>query len=61
VVFSTAIVERAAAIVLLHNHPDRDPSPSKQDRTLTQRLATTGRLLDIGRNCYKRFLEEERL
>lgn len=66
-VFQAAIVERAAAIALLHNHPSGDPTPSPEDRVLTQRLATAGRLLDIpiydhviiGRDRYVSFLEEE--
>jgi DNA repair protein RadC len=66
-VFQAAIVEGAAAIALLHNHPSGDPTPSPEDRVLTQRLATAGRLLDIpvydhviiGRERYTSFLEEE--
>jgi DNA repair protein RadC len=66
-VFQAAIVEDAAAIVLLHNHPSGDPTPSPEDHVLTQRLATAGRLLDIpvydhvivGRDRYTSFLEEQ--
>jgi len=66
-VFQAAIVEGAAAIVLLHNHPSGDPTPSPEDHVLTQRLATAGRLLDIpvydhvivGRDRYTSFLEEQ--
>jgi DNA repair protein RadC len=65
-VFKVAITEGAAAIVLLHNHPSGDPTPSPEDRTITQTLATAGRLLDIpiydhviiGRDRYTSFLEE---
>jgi DNA repair protein RadC len=66
-VFQSAIVEGAAEIALLHNHPSGDPTPSPEDRVLTQQLATAGRLLDIpiydhviiGRDRYVSFLEEE--
>lgn len=46
-VFVYAIVARAAAVVLCHNHPSGDPSPSVDDRTITVQLAAAGRLLDI--------------
>jgi DNA repair protein RadC len=66
-VFRAAITEGAAAIVLLHNHPSGDPTPSPEDRVITQQLATAGRLLDIpvydhviiGRDRYTSFLEEQ--
>jgi DNA repair protein RadC len=66
-VFQAAIVEGAAAIILLHNHPSGDPTPSPEDRVLTQQLATAGRLLDIpihdhviiGRDRYVSFREEQ--
>lgn len=66
-VFQAAIVEGAESIVLLHNHPSGDPTPSPEDMVLTQRLATAGRLLDIpvydhviiGRDRYVSFLEQE--
>jgi DNA repair protein RadC len=65
-VYQTAIVEGAAAILLVHNHPNGDPSPSPEDHVMTQRLSTAGRLLDIpmydhviiGRDRYTSFLEE---
>jgi DNA repair protein RadC len=46
-VFRPALREAAAAIVLVHNHPSGDPSPSPEDRELTRRLASAGLLLGI--------------
>ena len=46
-VFSTAIIGGAAAIVLVHNHPSGDSSPSSEDDAITQRLVIAGRLLGI--------------
>lgn len=46
-VFAEAIAERAAAINLVHNHPSGDPTPSADDRNVTDQLVAAGRLLDI--------------
>lgn len=46
-VFSDAIVDRAASVVVAHNHPSGDPNPSNKDITLTQQLAAAGQLLGI--------------
>lgn len=46
-VFRAAITENAAAIVLVHNHPSGDPTPSPEDRTVTGQLAEAGRLVGI--------------
>jgi DNA repair protein RadC len=46
-VFREAIAERAAAIILVHNHPSGDPTPSPDDRAVTDQLVAAGRLLDI--------------
>lgn len=46
-VFHEAIVARAAAIVLFHNHPSGDPEPSAEDLSLTRRLAGAGALVGI--------------
>jgi DNA repair protein RadC len=64
-VFREAIAERAAAIILVHNHPSGDPSPSADDRNVTDQLVAAGRLLDIpvhdhviiGRGRYTSFAE----
>lgn len=46
-VFASAIAGRAAAIILVHNHPSGDPTPSADDRAITAQLVAAGRLLDI--------------
>lgn len=64
-VFREAIAERAAAIVLVHNHPSGDPTPSPEDRAITVQLVAAGKLLDIpvadhvviGRGRYLSFSE----
>lgn len=64
-VFREAIAERAAAIILVHNHPSGDPTPSADDRVVTEQLVAAGRLLDIpvhdhvivGRGRYVSFAE----
>ena len=64
-VFREAIAENAAAIILVHNHPSGDPTPSPDDRITTEQLVQAGRLLDIpvqdhiiiGRGRYLSFAE----
>lgn len=46
-VFREAILAGAAAIVLFHNHPSGDPSPSRDDISLTRRLMAAGELIGI--------------
>jgi DNA repair protein RadC len=46
-VFREAIRHAAAAIVLVHNHPSGDPTPSSEDRSVTRRLGSAGQLLGI--------------
>ena len=46
-VFKPAIAGSAAALVLLHNHPSGDPSPSAEDIALTRRLSEVGELVGI--------------
>jgi DNA repair protein RadC len=46
-VFKDAIREQAAAIVLTHNHPSGDPTPSSEDVLITRRVVEAGALLDI--------------
>ena len=45
--FKAAIVSNCAAIILAHNHPSGDPTPSQEDRTLTARLKQAGEILGI--------------
>lgn len=46
-VFIPAILARAAAVILCHNHPSGDPTPSTDDRAVTKQLVAAGKLLDI--------------
>ncbi len=46
-VLARALELGAAAIVLVHNHPSGDPTPSKADLDMTRRLAVTGKGLGI--------------
>ena len=46
-VFRDALRLNAAAIVIAHNHPSGDPSPSSEDVRLTAELGSAGRVLDV--------------
>lgn len=46
-VFSDAIKDRAASLILTHNHPSGNLSPSKEDKEVTKRLIDAGELLGI--------------
>ena len=46
-VFNPAVRESAASVILVHNHPSGDPTPSEEDRELTRRLMKSGELLGI--------------
>lgn len=46
-VFSPAIKKNAATIILVHNHPSGDPSPSREDIDITNRLKEVGELVGI--------------
>jgi DNA repair protein RadC len=46
-VFRPALRHAAAALVLVHNHPSGDPTPSAEDREVTTRLARAGEILGI--------------
>jgi len=45
--FREAIQRSAASIILVHNHPSGDPSPSPEDTVLTRSVVQAGKLLDI--------------
>lgn len=45
--FREAIRANAAALIVAHNHPSGDPSPSPEDINVTRQLVKAGRLLDI--------------
>jgi DNA repair protein RadC len=46
-VFSPAVKESAAAIILVHNHPTGDPAPSSEDIAITRRLREAGEIMGI--------------
>src|SRR5262245_51383190 len=46
-VFRAAIAEAAAGVIVVHNHPSGDPTPSAEDRAVTKQLVEAGRLLDL--------------
>jgi DNA repair protein RadC len=46
-VFRPALRSGAAAIILVHNHPSGDPTPSAEDREVTRRLARAGEILGV--------------
>ncbi len=46
-VFRAAIAEAAAGIILVHNHPSGDPTPSAEDRAVTRQMVAAGQLLDL--------------
>ena len=64
-VFHAAIEAHAAGMILVHNHPSGDPTPSAEDRAVTRQLVEAGKLLDIpvydhvivGRGRYLSFAE----
>jgi len=45
--FRAAVRRNAAALILAHNHPSGDPSPSPEDISLTRRLVEAGKLLGV--------------
>lgn len=65
-IFNPAIRKSAAAIIIIHNHPSGDPSPSQDDIEATNRLQEVSRIVGIklmdhiiiGRNCYISLREE---
>ena len=46
-VFTEAVRKSAASVVFIHNHPSGDPTPSRQDRSITDRLVWAGTILGI--------------
>jgi DNA repair protein RadC len=46
-VFRAAIAEAAAGIIVVHNHPSGDPTPSPEDQAVTRQLVQAGKLLDL--------------
>ena len=46
-VFRPAVIEAVPSIIVSHNHPSQDPTPSPEDAAITRELAQAGKLLDI--------------
>jgi DNA repair protein RadC len=46
-VFKAALMESCASVILSHNHPSGDPTPSREDIAVTEKLAEGGKLLGI--------------
>ncbi len=46
-VFQQAILENAAAIICLHNHPSGNPEPSREDIRITRQLVEAGKLMGV--------------
>ena len=46
-VFRPAVIEAVPGIIVSHNHPSQDPTPSPEDAALTRELVQAGKLLDI--------------
>ena len=46
-IFQRAILSNAASVILAHNHPSGDPTPSSEDTELTKKLVDAGKILDI--------------
>ncbi|HIP72535.1 MAG TPA: JAB domain-containing protein [Anaerolineae bacterium] len=65
-IFRPAIEAPAAAIIIGHNHPSGDPSPSPEDISVTRKIVEAGKLLDIavldhlviGNGCYTSLKEK---
>ncbi len=65
-VFFPAVVQHAAALILVHNHPSGEPTPSREDHLVTQKLIKAGAIFDIpvldhlvvGDGCYVSFSEK---
>jgi DNA repair protein RadC len=46
--FRAAVRDGAASVIVAHNHPSGDPTPSKEDIDITRRLVEAGKILGIG-------------
>ncbi len=68
-VFKSAIRDSANAVIIAHNHPSGDPTPSEEDAIITNSLVDAGELLNIklvdhvilGKNSYYSFAKEGRI
>ncbi|MGH0601586.1 JAB domain-containing protein [Bacillus mycoides] len=46
-VLKPAIISNAASIIVAHNHPSNDPTPSREDIEVTKRLAEAGKIIGV--------------
>jgi DNA repair protein RadC len=46
-VFKSALLESSASVIMVHNHPSGDPSPSREDIMVTEKMVEGGKLLGI--------------
>lgn len=46
-VFKSALLSSAASLLLIHNHPSGDPTPSREDIAITEKLKGAGELMGI--------------
>lgn len=46
-VFKRALMQNAASVIISHNHPSGDPTPSKEDINITKRLKSAGDILGV--------------
>ena len=46
-VFADPLIDRASSVILAHNHPVGDPSPSREDVETTKRLRRAGEVMGI--------------
>lgn len=46
-IFKAALLSNAASIILFHNHPSGDPTPSREDFSATERIRDCGKLMGI--------------
>lgn len=65
-IFKEAIYSSANAIIIIHNHPSGDVTPSEEDKKITEKIVLCGEMLNMplldhiifGNNAYYSFLEE---
>lgn len=68
-IFKVCVRRSAAAVILAHNHPSGDPTPSREDIEVTERIVSAGALMGIdvldhliiGDNCYVSLREQGRI
>ncbi len=46
-IFKTALLSNSASVILAHNHPSGEPTPSQEDLDVTKRLVEAGKILGI--------------